>query len=116
VDRPISEVGLVNLLELVGSEITTSVKGATGNGGNINITTGLTVLDHFQHHRPGGRGQWRQHHERCRSVRRLHRQHRLGLLAEGHLRGGRDQRHYPAERRARRVVERIAQTRRFDPE
>jgi hypothetical protein len=35
-----------NLLYLAGSEITTSVKGATGNGGNIDIAAALAVLDH----------------------------------------------------------------------
>ena len=34
-----------DFLYLVNSEITTSVKDKTGNGGNINIASGLAVLD-----------------------------------------------------------------------
>jgi large exoprotein involved in heme utilization and adhesion len=39
-------VSVGDLLNLVNSGITTSVLGAAGNGGNIVIATGLTVLDH----------------------------------------------------------------------
>jgi hypothetical protein len=38
---------LSDLLYLLNSGITTSVLGATGNGGNIVIASGLTVLDHL---------------------------------------------------------------------
>jgi large exoprotein involved in heme utilization and adhesion len=37
-----------DFLYLVNSEITTSVKNKTGNGGNINIAAGLAVLDQSQ--------------------------------------------------------------------